>query len=57
MDFVQEMIDWELTHKGVSFTQHILSLVLICDAKTWSQKKKGKENAASVLSILATGLS
>ena len=38
--FVQEMIDWKLTHKGVSFTRHISSLVLICDAKTWSQKNR-----------------
>ena len=35
---------WELiTHKGVSFTQQISSLALICDAKTWSHKKKEKE--------------
>ena len=37
VDFVQEMGDKELiTHKGVSSTQQISSLVLICDAKTWS---------------------
>ena len=33
----------ELIHKGVSFTQQISSLVLICDAKTWSHKKEEKE--------------
>ena len=37
VDFVQEMGDKELiTHKGVSSTQQISSLVLIYDAKTWS---------------------
>ena len=49
---------WELiTHKGVSFTQQISSLALICDAKTWSHKKKGKGKAVSVLIVSATGLS
>ena len=44
MDFVQEMGVIQLTHKWVSFTQQISSLVLICDAKTWSYKnKKEKE--------------
>ena len=47
---------WSST-KGVSFTQQISSLVLICEAKTWSPKKKGKGNAVSVLSISVTGLS
>ena len=49
---------WRLiTHKGVSFTQQISSLALICDAKTWSHKKKGKGKAVSVLIVSATGLS
>ena len=43
MDFVQEMGVIQLTHKWVSFTQQISSLVLICDAKTWSHKKEEKE--------------
>ena len=43
VDFVQEMGDKELTHKGVSFTQQISSLVSICDAKTWSHKKEEKK--------------
>ena len=44
VDFVQEMGDKELiTHKGVSSTQQISSLVLICDAKTRSHKKKEKD--------------
>ena len=43
MDFVQELwVTLELIHKGVSFTQQISSLVLICDAKTWSHKKEEK---------------
>ena len=57
VDFVQEMGDKELTHKGVSFTQQISSLVSICDAKTWVPQKRGKEKAVSVLIVLATGLS
>ena len=58
VDFVQEMDDKELiTHKGVSSTQQISSLVLICDAKTRSHKKKGKGHAGSVLIVLAKGLS
>ena len=58
MDFVQEMGVIQLTHKWVSFTQQISSLVLICDAKTWSyKKKKGKREEVSVLIVLATGLS
>ena len=43
--------------QGVSFTQQISFLVLICDAKTLSQKKKGKGNEGSLLNVLATGLS
>ena len=44
VDFVQELwVTVELIHKGVSFTQQISSLVLICDAKTWSHKKEEKE--------------
>ena len=49
VDIAQKMGDKEL------ITQQINCLVLICEAKTWSLKKKG--NAVSVLSILATGLS
>ena len=56
VDFVWEMGDWELTLNAVSFTQQISSLVLICDAKTWSLKKE-KGNEVSVLNVLATGLS
>ena len=56
VDFVWEMGDWELTLYAVSFTQQISSLVLICDAKTWSLKKE-KGNEVSVLNVLATGLS
>ena len=50
------MGDWELTLNAVSFIQQISSLVLICDAKTWSLKKE-KGNEVSVLNVLATGLS
>ena len=56
VDSEQEMGVLELTLNRVSFTQRISSLVSICDAKTWSQKK-GKGNAVSVLIVLATGLS
>ena len=56
VDFVWEMGDWELTLNAVCFTQQISSLVLICDAKTWSLKKE-KGNEVSVLNVLATGLS
>ena len=56
VDFVREMGDWELTLNAVSFIQQISSLVLICDAKTWSLKKE-KGNEVSVLNVLATGLS
>ena len=58
VDFVQEMDDKELiTHKGVSSTQQISSLVLLCATKTRSHKKKGKGHAGSVLIVLAKGLS
>ena len=44
VDFVQEMDDKELiTHKGVSSTQQISSLVLLCATKTRSHKKKEKD--------------
>ena len=39
-DFVQEMGDLKLARKGVGVTLQNSSLVFICDAKTWSQKKK-----------------
>ena len=37
-DFVQEMGDLKLALLGAGVTQNISSLVLIYDAKTWSQK-------------------
>ena len=40
VDSAQEMGGLELTLNRVSFTQRISSLVSICDAKTWSQKKE-----------------
>ena len=44
VDFVQELwVTLELIRKGVSFIQQNSSLVLICDAKTWSHKKEEKE--------------
>ena len=44
VDFVQELwVTLELIRKGVSFTRQNSSLVLICDAKTWSHKKEEKE--------------
>ena len=44
VDFVQEMDDKEpITHKGVSSTQQISSLVLLCATKTRSHKKKEKD--------------
>ena len=44
VDFVQELwVTLELIRKGVSFTQQNSSLVLICDAKTWSHKEEEKE--------------
>ena len=42
LDFVQEMGDLKLALYGVGVTQTISSLVLICDAKTRSPKKKVK---------------
>ena len=43
VDFVQELwVTLELIHKGVRFTRQNSSLVLICDAKTWSHKKEEK---------------
>ena len=41
-DFVKEMGDLKLTCKGVGVTLQNSSLVFICDAKTWSQKKSIK---------------
>ena len=41
-DFAQEMGDLKLALKEVSVTQQISFLVLICDAKTWSLKKRNK---------------
>ena len=32
----------KLAHKGVGVTQQIPSLVLICDAKTWSLENRNK---------------
>ena len=45
VDFVQEnMGDLEPTHIGIRLSLNkISSLVLICDAKTWSHKKEEKE--------------
>ena len=43
VDSAQEMGGLELTLNRVSFTQRISSLVSICDAKTWSQKKKKRK--------------
>ena len=45
VDFVQEnMGDLEPTHIGIRLSVNkISSLVLICDAKTWSHKKEEKE--------------
>ena len=44
VDFVQELwVTLELIRKGVSFTQQNSSLVLTCDAKTWSHKEEEKE--------------
>ena len=44
VNFVQEMDDKELiTHKGVSSTQQISSLVLLCATKTRSHKKKKRK--------------
>ena len=43
VDSAQEMGGLELTLNRVSFTQRISSLVSICDAKTWSQKKRKRK--------------
>ena len=49
VDFVQEMDDKELiTHKGVSSTQQISSLVLLCATKTRSHKKKKEKDMQGV---------
>ena len=50
-DFVQEMGDLKLTLKGVSVTQQISSLVLICDATTWSPNKRNKTVSDTGLSV------
>ena len=41
-DFVQMMEDIKLATQEVGVTQKISSLVLICDAKTWTLKKRIK---------------
>ena len=46
--YTESWVTLELIHKGVSFTQQISSLVLICDAKTWSHKKEEKESSECV---------
>ena len=43
VDSEQEMGVLELTLNRVGFTQRISSLVSICDAKTWSQKKRKRK--------------
>ena len=43
VDSAQEMGGLELNLNRVSFTQRISSLVSICDAKTWSQKKRKRK--------------
>ena len=50
-DFVQEMGDLKLTLKGVGVTQQISSLVLICDATTWSPNKRNKTISDTGLSV------
>ena len=50
-DFVQEMGDLKLTLKGVGVTQQISSLVLICDATTWSPNKRNKTVSDTGLSV------
>ena len=57
VDFVQEIGDKELTHKGVRFTQQISSLVLNLWCKDLVPQKRGKGNAVSVSSVSAAGLS
>ena len=51
-DFVQEMGDWKLALQGVGVTQNISSLVLICDAKTWSPPPKKKWNCFGPWTVL-----
>ena len=41
-DFVQMMEDIKQATQEVGVTQKISSLVLICDAKTWTLKKRIK---------------
>ena len=41
-DLVQMMEDIKLAAQEVGVTQKISSLVLICDAKTWTLKKRIK---------------
>ena len=41
-DFIQMMEDIKLATQEVGVTQKISSLVLICDAKTWTLKKRIK---------------
>ena len=53
LDFVQEMGDLKLALYGVGVTQTISSLVLICDAKTWSPQKKNKTVSENGLSLCA----
>ena len=53
LDFVQEMGDLKLALYGVGVTQTISSLVLICDAKTWSPKKENKTVSDTGLSLCA----
>ena len=44
VDFIQEIADQELIHIwSQTITKKISSIVLICDAKTWSHKKEEKE--------------
>ena len=50
-DFLQEMGDLKLTLKGVGVTQQISSLVLICDATTWSPNKRNKTVSDTGLSV------
>ena len=52
-DFVKEIGELKLAHEGVGVTQNISSLVLICDAKTWSAKKEGKTVSDLGLSLCA----
>ena len=53
LDFVQEMGDLKLALYGVGVTQTISSLVLICDAKTWSPKKRIKNVSDTGLFLCA----